>query len=49
MSVRLPNGATIAMGSTYGAVKALSAFSNANPGVATLEASHGIAVATSSK
>lgn len=44
MSVSLPNGATIAVGSTYGAVKALSAFTNANPGVATLAASHGIAV-----
>lgn len=44
MSVRLPNGATISIGSTYGATKALQAFSNANPGVATLEASHGISV-----
>jgi hypothetical protein len=44
MAVQLPNGATIAIGSTYGATKALSAFSNANPGVATLEASHGIVV-----
>jgi hypothetical protein len=32
------------MGSSYGSTKALSAFSNANPGVATLEASHGIIV-----
>lgn len=44
MAFSLPNGATIAIGSVYGATKALSAFSNANPGVATLEASHGIAV-----
>jgi hypothetical protein len=43
-AVSLPNGATIAVGSTYGAVKTLSAFSNANPGVMTLEASHGIVV-----
>ncbi|MBT2326126.1 phage tail protein [Variovorax paradoxus] len=44
MAVSLPNGATIAVGSSYGASKALSAFSNANPGVMTLEASHGIVV-----
>lgn len=44
MAVSLPNGATISIGSTYGATKTLSAFSNANPGVATLEASHGIVV-----
>ncbi len=44
MSISLPNGATIAIGSTYGATKTLSAFSNANPGVATLEASHGVIV-----
>jgi hypothetical protein len=43
-AVSLPNGATISVGSTYGTVKTLSAFSNANPGVATLEASHGIIV-----
>ncbi len=45
MSVSLPNGATIAIGSTYGATKAINAFSNANPGVMTLAASHGVAVA----
>lgn len=44
MAFSLPNGATISLGATYGAVKQLSAFSNANPGVATLEASHGIIV-----
>lgn len=44
MAFSLPNGATIAMGSGYGNVKAISAFSNANPGVATLEAAHGIIV-----
>lgn len=44
MAVSLPNGATIAIGSTYGTTKTLDAFSNANPGVATLEASHGIVV-----
>lgn len=44
MAVSLPNGATIAMGTTYGATKTLSAFSNASTGVMTLEASHGIVV-----
>lgn len=44
MAFSLPNGATISIGSTYGADKALSAFTNANPGVATLAASHGIIV-----
>jgi hypothetical protein len=32
------------MGSSYGTTKQLTAFSNANPGVATLEASHGVIV-----
>lgn len=45
MAVSLPNGATIAIGSTYGATKTVSAASNANPCVVTLEASHGIVVA----
>lgn len=44
MAVSLPNGATIAVGSTYGATKTVSAASNANPCVITLEASHGIVV-----
>ncbi len=43
MSVSLPNGALIAIASGYGASKAISAVTNANPGVATLEAAHGIA------
>lgn len=43
-AVSLPNGATIAIGSTYGATKSINAFSNANPGVMTLEASHGVVV-----
>jgi hypothetical protein len=42
MSVSLPNGAIVAMASGYGAVKAMSAVSNANPAIATLEASHGV-------
>ncbi|HQS59730.1 MAG: phage tail protein [Gallionellales bacterium 35-53-114] len=44
MSISLPNGAIIAIASGYGASKAVSAITNANPGVATLEASHGIVV-----
>lgn len=43
MSVSLPNGALIHIASGYGAAKAMSALTNTNPGVATLEASHGIA------
>jgi hypothetical protein len=42
MSVSLPNGAIVAMASGYGSVKAMSAVSNANPAIATLEASHGV-------
>lgn len=44
MSISLPNGALVAIASGYGAAKAMSAISNANPGVATLEASHGVIV-----
>jgi Phage tail tube protein, TTP len=40
MSVRLPNGAIISMAATYGITSPLSAFSNANPAVATLGAGH---------
>jgi hypothetical protein len=42
MSVRLPNGATLAIAASYGPVKQMTAVTNANPGVATLEASHGV-------
>lgn len=42
MSISLPNGALVAIASGYGAVKSMTALSNANPGVATLEASHGV-------
>lgn len=42
MSVSLPNGSILSIASGYGASKTMSAVSNANPGVATLEASHGI-------
>ena len=44
MSVQLPNGALIAIASGYGAVKAMSAISNASSAVATLEAAHGVIV-----
>jgi hypothetical protein len=43
MAVQLPNGAVIAIASGYGASKNMTAVTNANPGVATLEAAHGIA------
>jgi hypothetical protein len=42
MSVSLPNGALVAIASGYGVAKTMSAITNANPGVATLEASHGV-------
>lgn len=42
MSVSLPNGAIVAIASGYATLKLMSAVSNANPGVATLEASHGV-------
>lgn len=44
MSVALPNGALFAIASTYGAVKSMTAISNAVGAVATLEASHGVIV-----
>ena len=43
-AISLPNGALVAIASGYGAEKDMTAVSNANPGVATLEASHGITV-----
>lgn len=42
MSISLPNGALVAIASGYGASKAMSALTNDKPGVATLEASHGV-------
>lgn len=42
MAVSLPNGAVIHMASGYAAWKNMTALTNANPGVATLEASHGV-------
>lgn len=44
MSLILPNGSALAIASTYGSTKTMSAVSNANPAVATLEASHGVIV-----
>jgi len=42
MAVQLPNGATISVAATMGALKAMSAITNAAEAVATLEASHGV-------
>lgn len=42
MAISLPNGALVAIASGYDASKAMSALTNANPAVATLEASHGV-------
>lgn len=44
MAVTLPNGSQVAIASGYGAVKQMTAVTNANPAVATLEASHGVAL-----
>lgn len=41
-AVSLPNGSIIAIASGYATSKTMSAVTNANPGVATLEASHGV-------
>lgn len=42
MAITLAVGTTVEIASAYGASKAMSAITNANPGVATLEAAHGI-------
>lgn len=42
MAVSLPNGAIVYIASAYGASKAMSVLTNANPGVATLASSHGV-------
>jgi hypothetical protein len=44
MAVALPNGALIHIAASYGTSKLMTAISNANPAVATLEATHGIVV-----
>ncbi|MDZ7863013.1 phage tail protein [Acidovorax sp.] len=41
MAVSLPDGATIAIATTYGSVKTVTAITNANPGVIT-SAAHGL-------
>jgi hypothetical protein len=42
MAVTLPNGALVAIANGYATARAMSAVTNADPAVATLEASHGI-------
>ena len=44
MAAVVADGTIVAFASTYGAVKSMSAVTNANPAVATLEASHGVIV-----
>lgn len=44
MTITLAIGTTASIASTYGTQKTVSAISNANPAVATLEASHGVIV-----
>ena len=44
LAVSLPNGALVAIASGYAAVKTMTAVSNANPGVATLAAAHGVVI-----
>lgn len=42
MAARLPDGATLALATTYGSVKDMTAVSNASTAEATFEASHGV-------
>jgi len=42
MSVQLPNGSTIEIAASYGDVTDIDALTNANPGVATVSASHSL-------
>ena len=42
MSVQVPNGATIEIAASYGALKTMSALSNADPAIATLEVGHSV-------
>ncbi len=44
MSASLPNGTILSVAASYGTDKAMSVLTNANPGVATLEAAHAIVV-----
>lgn len=43
MAVKLPNGSIVAIASGYAAASAMSAVTNANPGVATLAVGHSVA------
>lgn len=42
MAVQLPNGSQVAIASGYNAVKQMTAVTNANPAIATLEAAHAV-------
>lgn len=42
MAATLPNGATLSLATTYGAVKVMTAVSNANPAIASLASGHSI-------
>lgn len=42
MSVQVPNGATIEIAASYGELKTMSALSNADPAIATLEVGHSV-------
>lgn len=44
MAAVVADGTIVAIASTYGAAKTMSAVTNANPAVATLEAAHGVIV-----
>lgn len=44
MTIRKAQGSTLAIGTAFGATKAISNMTNANPSVFTFEASHGIVV-----
>lgn len=44
MAISLPNGALVAIASGYDTAADMTALTNANPAVATLEASHGVTV-----
>lgn len=42
MAISLPNGALVAIANGYGEAKNMTALTNAKPGVATLDAGHGV-------
>ena len=43
MPAKLPDGATLALATTYGVAKTMTGISNANPGIASLAVGHAIA------